>query len=350
MSDNDELREALELCGLVSRDRQESRLLNILNATLRIQIDTPRPPTFSEIHRQIEKDNPNTHLTKAWIHKVLKALIEVRMIRIDNPTTHRKGYIADVNTIMAGLEQLKSQRVKQLEDEMKRIQEHLARVSALDCGTLAQEFVKNETGKQQEISSRVVRGVEELHRVLRYNMLDVAKKGDIVRASMLWLGPFIDENAGNRTMSFVKAAERGADVRYLVTADALKLEEGVGLMPDTKSRLALIHFILELRKKGIEFDVRFYQGPKTYNQVSFNNDSMALVISENPLTATWITRQFNPDLIDNAVKSFDRDWKRAKSFFGLTPENAAALGMAPGGMISKLVNPKTREDEEKIQR
>lgn len=350
MAVSNELKEALQMCGFVSGEKQESRLLNVLNVILRIQTDPPRALAFSEIYEQIEKEDPKTHLTKTWVHKVLKALIEIQMIRIDNPAAHRKRYIADINTIMGGMEQLKSRKVERLEDQLREIQDQLARVNALDCSTLAHEFVRCVTGKHQEISSRVVRGVEELHRILKYNMLDVAKRGDIIRATLLWLEPFMDGNAGNRMMNFIKAAERGADVRYLVTVDVLRLDEGAGFMSDAKGRLALIQYITELRKKGIKFDVRFYQGTKTYNHVSFNTDSMALVISENPLTATWITRQFNPDLIDNAVKSFDRNWKSAKSFFELASGDAAALGMVPDGMLGKLMGPKGEIDKRKTQK
>jgi len=54
------------------------------------------------------------------------------------------------------------------------------------------------------------------------------------------------------------------------------------------------------------------------------------------MTATWITREFNPDLIDNAVKAFDRDWKKAKSILDMKPENMLAIGAEPGGLINRL--------------
>jgi hypothetical protein len=92
-----------------------------------------------------------------------------------------------------------------------------------------------------------------------------------------------------------------------------------------------------LRGREKRFDARLYSGPKTYNQVSFNTESMALVIAENPVTATWITREFNPDLIDNATQTFDKDWKKAKSILSLTPEDYEALGVGPEGLIRKVM-------------
>jgi Asp-tRNA(Asn)/Glu-tRNA(Gln) amidotransferase C subunit len=343
MLNNNEFTDALNLCGFPSGDKRESRLLNILSVILKLQMDPPIPLTFSQIYEEIEKEDPSTKLTKAWIHKVLKALIEAQLIRVDNPAAHRKRYIADVNTVMAGLEQIKSQRVQQLETKIQETHDTLEQVSALDCGKLAQEFVRNITGQQQEISSRVVRGVDALHRVLRYNMLDAAKKGDVIRATLLWAGPWIDSTAGERILRFFEAAERDVEVRYLITTEIFRLENEQEKRTNLQAIMGMFQKLIEMRTRGKKFDARFYLGPKTYNQISLNRDSMALIITENPVTATWITKRFNPDLIDNAVKSFDRDWKKSKSVFDLSPQDMAAMGVVPGGVMSKLVNSKSEE-------
>ncbi|MHA2322605.1 MAG: hypothetical protein ACXACG_13220 [Candidatus Thorarchaeota archaeon] len=346
MSEYIDITRALELFGFMTGDKQESRLMNLLGAILRLQTDPPIPLTFGEIYDQLQKDEPETRLTKAWVHRVLKSLVEAQLVRVDSPTSHRKKYIADVNTVMAGLEQLKSDRIRELEAQKGEIDTTLEDVNRLECGALAQQFIKNVTGTQQKISSRIVRGVEELHRVLRYNMLDVAKKGDTIRATALWLGPFVD-GAMERTMKFVEAAQRGVDVRYLISSDVFRLEE---LAPDfsfnTDGAMRMISDIGELKRSGVKFDIRIYDGPKTYNQVSINNDNMALIITENPVTATWITRDFNPDLIDNAVKAFDRDWKNSISFLEMTPKNLQAFGVEPGGLISKITSPNGKEESD----
>lgn len=102
--------------------------------------------------------------------------------------------------------------------------------------------------------------------------------------------------------------------------------------------MGMMKEVLDLRARGKKFDGRLYMGPKTYNQVSFNKESMALIIAENPVTATWITREFNPDLIDNAVESFDKDWEKAKSVLDLTPEDYKAFGAEPEGLIRKVLS------------
>lgn len=343
MTNDEGISKALELCGFVTGDRQESRLMNLLSVILKLQTDPPIPLTFADIYDQLLKDEPESKLTKAWVHRVIKALVEVQLVRIENPTAHRKRYIADVNTVMAGLEQIKSERIHVLETQQSEIDKTLDDVTKLDCGVLAQQFVKNVTGAQQKISSRIVRGVNELHRVLRYNMLDVAKKGDTIRVTVLWLGPFVNGTTLDRSMKFIEAAQRGAEIRYMLSTDVFRLDELTDIELNVDGAVEMMRNLVELKKSGVKFDIRIYDGPKTYNQVSINNDNMALIIAEDPVTATWITRDFNPDLIDNAVKTFDRDWKKAKSFLDMTPKDLQSYGAKPGGLISKITSKKWEE-------
>ncbi|TFG34069.1 hypothetical protein EU527_05145 [Candidatus Thorarchaeota archaeon] len=338
MSINNTLAEALELCGFIAGDRQESRMMNILGVILRLQSDPPIPLNFSDIYDQLMKEDPNLKLSKAWVHRVLKSLVDAELIRIENPTAHRKRYIADVNTVMAGLERLKNLKLKDLESKESEIKKSIDELNALDCGRLSQEFIKNVAGREEEVSSRVVRGVDELHRVLRYNMLDFAKKGDVVRATLLWVGPWINNSTTDRLVKFFEAAERGADIRYLVTTDIFKMEDNESIKDNLMGLLGMVEKVIDMRKRGIKFNAKFYSGPKTYNQITFNRESMALIINENPVTATWITRKFNPDLIDNAVRSFDKDWRKGKSVLEMNPKDFEAFGASPRGLISKILS------------
>lgn len=332
-----QLGQELEMCGFITGGQQESRLMNILGIVLNLQQDPPIPLTFSDIYEQLQKDEPRMKLSKAWVHRVLKQLVEMKLIRVDNPSARRKKYLADVNTIMDGFEQLKSQKIGELESKHAEIEKELAEISALDCGHLSKEFIESVTGRQEEVSSRIVRGVEELHRVLRFNMLEKAGEGDIIRATLLWVGPFINDEMSSRMLRFIEAAEHGAEIRYLVSTDVFKMDENEESRKIIQGMFGLTTMIRDLAKRGNKFGVKMYAGPKTYNQVSFNRESMALVVAENPVTATWITRQFNPDLIDNAVKTFDKDWRKAKSLGDLTQEDFDAFGAQPEGLIRKAL-------------
>jgi len=324
---DEELAIALNLCGFATDGRQESRLMNILGVILRLQEVPPVPLSFAEIYRQLQKDDPTSTITKTWVHRVLKSLVDTQLIRVENPAAYRKRYIADINTVVAGFEQLKGKKVEDFETRSREIGDKLTKLNALDCGYLSKEFIKAVTGRQEEVSSRIVKGVNELHRVLRNNMLDVAGEGDIIRATVMWLEPFVDDETGTRLRRFVEAAERGTDVRFLVTTDMFRVEAERGIQGSVEQTIELLVTLVNMKDRGKKFDIRIYAGPHTYNQISFNNENMALVITENPVTATWMTRNFNPDLIDNAIKTFEKDWKKSKSFFELTQQEFDMFGV-----------------------
>jgi hypothetical protein len=344
MPTEDEMAEEMERCGLSLRGSQGSRLVSVLRSILRIQQDPPIALEFGRIYEQVMKDDPTSGLTKAWVHRVLKRLVGMQLVRLENPDSRRKRYIADVNTMMAGLEGIKSNKMERIEKDLAALRGEAEAVSRVDCGDLARHFVEGVMGREQRISSRVVRGKEELHRVVRYNMLDVAKEGDIIRATVLWLGPFMDAEVRDRTARFVNAARRGAQVRYLVTKSIFNMEQALDAKLNMDAIAQFTGQIQELRKHGVRFDVRVFAGEKTYNQIAFNNDNLVLIIAENPVTATWITRDFNPDLIDNAVSAFDKSWDSAVSFLDMTLNDLKSFGVAPGGPISRIVGQTKEED------
>ena len=46
----------------------------------------------------------------------------------------------------------------------------------------------------------------------------------------------------------------------------------------------------------------------TYQFVGRNSEGILLIVSENPLSVTWLPRSANPELLDNAIQSFDKDY------------------------------------------
>jgi hypothetical protein len=327
--------DALTLLGFKVGAEQESRSVTVLRAILEVQGNPPVPRAFAEIYESVVKENLDGKLSKAWVHRVLKPLIETKLVRVEGQSARRKRYVADVNTLMTGLEQLKTNRIGEIDTQIADLQTNLDNITRLDCGVLAQQLVSALTGKAQTPTTRIVRGVDELDRVLKYNITSVAKKGDIIRATVLWLTPLL-KGGEDRMMKFIDAANNGADVRYLVTIDILGAQQMVDRDMDQGKMKGIVQGIYKMREAGLKFDVRVFPGVRTYSQVSLNDQSTALVITENPLTATWLTREFNPDLIDNAVTSFDKHWESAISLFELGAEDFEKFGAA-GGTLAKLL-------------
>ena len=88
---------------------------------------------------------------------------------------------------------------------------------------------------------------------------------------------------------------------------------------------------------GHKIDVRLYSGPQTYNASILNTDRIAMIISDNPMTATYVTKEFNPDLIEDAVSSFDSTWEKAISLFSPDVKALKEAGIDQSSYIGKML-------------
>ena len=85
----------------------DTRALSVLRAMMRIESTPSRSLGLEEIHDSLKRVEPGTNISKAWVRKVLDQLSNMKMIRVENESQPRKKYVSDINTIVAGLEQLK---------------------------------------------------------------------------------------------------------------------------------------------------------------------------------------------------------------------------------------------------
>ena len=330
---DDKTKASLRSLGLMIGSNVDSRTLNLLGAVLRIQENPPVPVSFNRIYESMMEENPGSSLTRAWVRRVLKTLVDANLIRVESEHAYRKKYLADVHTVMAGLEKIKSGVLQNLNRQRSVLAQQLDFMTSMDCGSLAENLIEGLTGGKQDLSSRFIKGMEEYYRVTNTTIYEPAKEGDIIRCSIMTFEPYL-QGAMERVDRIFVAAARGVDVRYLVTIEALKHDSSIRseIKPD-RLAMTIASFIRSLKER-LPIDIRFSDSPKnTYQFMSINNDSMAFMISENPLTAAWITRVFNPDLIDNAIASFDLQWEKAVSLSKLSPEYLKKAEIPPNACI-----------------
>ena len=68
-------------------------------------------------------------------------------------------------------------------------------------------------------------------------------------------------------------------------------------------------FTLFFREQGYQPGFRIYERKDaTYQFVGRGDEGIVLIVSENPMSGTWIPRSSNPELVDNAIKTFDDDY------------------------------------------
>jgi hypothetical protein len=332
---NKELQESLEKIGIKTGDEEKPIILRLLGVILKTCGSPPKSLSLTEIYEAMKKETPKKEFTKAWVRRVLNQLVDMKLVQIEDETAYRKHYVSDVNIVMGGLEELKSRMTDATRDEISVLQENLESINEIQCAFLAQELVKGLTGKSELITSRIIKTLEEFQRVLKYNIQDVSKKGDIIRATMGWIKPFLKGDRVKRTQRFFDAAMRGVEVRYLIISDIIQIESADDL--DVESTMGMLEAVHNLQEKGMKFDARLYQGPPNYTFIALNEECMLLVVSETPLRATFTTRRFNPDLIDNAIESFEQQWDDSVSLLELSLGDMVSMGGRKDGMIPKAL-------------
>jgi len=328
---------ALKSLGFIVGSSVDSRTLNLLGTVLRIQEDPPVPLSFNKIYESMMNDNPGSTLTKAWVQRVLKSLVDNNLVRVESEHAYRKMYLADVSTVMAGLEKIKSETIQNLNSQRSVLTQQLDFVTSMECGSLAEKLVEGLTGDRPKLSSRFIKGMDEFYRVTNSTIFEPAKEEDIIRCSVMTFAPYL-QGAIERVDRIFVAAARGVEVRYSLTIKSL-IQDGSIRSEITPEALAgTIATFIGCRKEGLPVDIRFNDGPKnTYQFMSLNNDSMAFMISDNPMTAAWITRTFNPDLIDNAITNFDSQWEKSTSLMDISPEYLKKTGISPDSYIAKTL-------------
>lgn len=339
-----ETTEKLNLLGLKTGTDSESRSVTLLRTMLRLQSETKEPMEFAEIYDAMVQEE-GMKLSKTWIHRLLKGLTDSELVRIEGDRTYRKRFIADITTLARGLEHLRTQRVEEVHSEVQQLEDEAQRVKEIDCGQLAQEIIVTITGREEVPRARFIQGMEELDRVLRYEITDIAQEGDVIRATVMHGRAFL-EGGIQRTYKFVRAAKRGAEIRYMFRPEFFAMGEELVEKMGQEGIALFIDEMIRMGAEGIQFLVRVSREPKTYNQVALNAEKLALIITEEPLNATLVTREFNPDLVQSAIENFDTAWNRAFSVSEFSKEQfKMILDEGPKFILEAMGSPEDRVTE-----
>ncbi|MGY5852955.1 MAG: hypothetical protein RTU92_05250 [Candidatus Thorarchaeota archaeon] len=305
-----ETQERLSLFGIQSRN------LSVLTVILKTHISSSEPLTSSAIHDAIKKESVGSDLTKAWIHRVLKSLVEMKLVRVENEQAYRKQYTTDLETITNGLEFLKGISIEDIKKEQVIIEEKQELIERCDCSAIAETLVGSITGQKIQLSSRFIRGLDEFYRVSDNSIFMAAQEKDIIRNSLLWLSPFVTR-AIDRIQKMVSAVENGTEIRYLIARNIFEQGDLIGEAVGVRRLQESLGVLTSIYGEG-KIDVRIYDGPtNAYNFTSLNEDRIAFILTQEPLTAIYFTKEFNPDLILNSIASFDELWDAAPSFLGM---------------------------------
>ncbi|MHA1248135.1 MAG: hypothetical protein ACTSPE_12475 [Candidatus Thorarchaeota archaeon] len=330
------VRETLECLGIDPSAQRDARLIRLIRVMLQLQEESSTALRFGDIYNALRADNPRKVPSKACIHRDLKDLTELELVRFENPSRRKKRYIINVDTIAQGLEHVQKAMVRYLTSELETIKQQLEKLQSIDCSKLAEDVVYELIGKRKHSGIRFARGVDGMHTLILSGILASAGPGDVVRTTAMFIRPLV-EGALDRSVKFVRAAQAGADVRYLITSDLFRLVEEHQHKMDFARLMAMLKEVQEIPHGGGSLHLRVHFGPKTYNHVSLNRERVALILTEEPIATTLVTREFNPDLVDNVIDSFDESWDAAVPLYDLTDEHFGSLGLKSDNLFVRAL-------------
>ncbi len=348
---SDEHREPQEQLKLFvfNQDGEYSTHWMLLGIVLELYHSRGNPPDFQSIYETAVQKRGHT-VSKTWIHRMLKKLVDIGIIRVIDEHAYRKKYITDVDSITTGLEQLKIKRLTDMSDKIRRLQTEKEDLERINPYVIAQQIVSTHTGSTKVNSSLFATGVEDVHKLIVYTLINMAQPGDIIRATVVRMNPF-ERGVYDRTKDFIDAAKRGVNVRYLAAGNLFRGEEELAARVAQQDMGPMLQEIFELTHKQNQFEVRIARDIITYNHVCINNERLILMVNEDPLTAALITRDINSDMIDNVVTSFDALWNGARPLHQMSPADLVEFGLGDSSRVSSEILSKssiiTNDDRQK---
>ena len=278
----------------------------ILGAILKSQSDPAVFVDFEDIRAQLAIEEGGKKGKDSLIYRSLSGLERTGLIRV-NRSEYKHGYNTDVGLMNEVFRNTIRETTSEIEKELGEIDEEIEQISNIDLEELASDMILISAGKQEIERPIFAEGWENVLQLIDDKVYNHVKKGDIVRFSLEWLSRS-DMVTPMRVERLAKLMEDGVTFQGLEHNKVSK-----------KQRELFKKFTLAYRGQGYSPGLRICERKdSTYQFVGRNDEGIVLIVSENPMSATWIPRSANPDLVDNAIETFDTDYDAG--------EDIAAIG------------------------
>ena len=284
--------EVLEIIGL---DKTRKDMV-VLGALLKAQKEPTEFIGFEALREQLAKDEGSRKGKDPLIYRSLSWLEKEGFLKIDKGS-HKHGYNSNIPIIEKALERIVTKNIRAREKKLKQIDSDVATLSDMNSDIMATGVIDLAAGKKKIEKPIFAQGWDNILRMLDDKVYKGLKKGDVIRITLEWVTHHDFMNSA-RTKNIEKLYEKGVETRSL---DHDRNEK--------KLRGNYRELLLKWRKKGYSIGYRIFpREDATYQFFARNTEGIVLVVSESPLSATWLSRNTNPELVDNAIATFDRDY------------------------------------------
>ena len=268
----------------------------ILGAILKSQSGPTSYVDFETIRAQLAIDEGGRKGKDSLIYRSLSWLEKAGFIKV-NRSEHKHGYNSDVGLMHRVFRKSMKEATKEIKSEIRNLDSEIEVLTKMDTENLASDMISIAAGKHKIEKPVFVVGWEDVLQLIDDKIYNLVEKGDIVRFSLEWLSrvEVISQIRMERLASLIKNG-----IIY----------QGLKHSKVDKEELDLLEkFTLFFREQGYQPGFRIYERKDaTYQFVGRGDEGIVLIVSENPMSATWIPRSSNPELVDNAIKTFDEDY------------------------------------------
>ncbi|MFW9808206.1 MAG: hypothetical protein ACFFE6_02390 [Candidatus Thorarchaeota archaeon] len=285
-----------EILQMMELERSKKDMV-VLGALLKAQKEPSDFIDFESIREQLAKDEGGRKGKDSLVYRSLSWLEKEGFLRIDK-SQQKHGYNSSIAIIERALKKRLTQTIKGLERELKNISSEEAALSEINVNSMAEEMVDFILGKRKIEKPTFAQGWEDFMKMIKDKVYSGLSEGDVIRITLEWVTQhdYMSDNTLNDT---VKMLARGVDFR------SLDHDRGEKVIRDNFRKI-----IPGWRKKGYKAGYKVLpRKDATYQFVGRNKDGIVLVVSESPFSVTWIPRSSNPELVDSAIDSFDRDYE-----------------------------------------
>ncbi len=275
--------------------------MRVLASILVLEEEVGTMFSFEEIYkklREIEGKHPGK---KPLIYRYLTTLEESGFIEI-NRYGYRHEYRSDFHRIQRAFENIKKTRIRDLEEKRNGLRDLKDFLLKIDLNDLSSTLIQDLTGSKPQMKPRYALGPENVYWLIDREIYAKAGSGDIIRFVLDWVNPEMEAKL-NRQEWGDQLLSKNIEIKTLLQKESL-MDDSVYARRATPYR--------EWKKKGWKIGVRIrLDSSKSYQFASLNEDGIVLIVAENPLTATWIPRETNPSLVQDAIERFDLDFENS---------------------------------------
>lgn len=288
----EQYQEVLKILNLELRRKD----MVVLGALLKSQTDPTTFVDFQTIRTQLDKEEGGRKGSNPLIYRSLSWLEKTGFIRVDR-SEHKHGYNSNVGLMNQVFRKTLSRVTQDIAKELREIDSDIEQLTNMDLKKLRADMISLAAGKEKIEKPVFVEGWEDVLHLIDDKVYSHLKKGDLVRFALEWLSR-VDVLTPARVQRLAQLMGSGIIFRGLE-------HNKIG----NDQREAFTKFLLAYRAQGYQPGFRICERQdSTYQFVGRNNEGIVLIVSENPMSATWIPRSSNTDLVDNAIQTFDTDY------------------------------------------